>query len=290
MPMRFGLHLPTSGDFADVRLLAALARDAEAAGWDGFFVYDQVAPEGGAPLADPWIALCAIAAATTRLRLGPLVTPLPRRRPWKVAREAVSLDHLSGGRLVLGVGLGSAREEFDDLGEVAGPAVRAAMLDEALGVVAALWTGEPLAHRGAHYTIRTEGFRPTPMQVPRIPVWVGGTWPLKAPFRRAARWDGAFPHYREGGRPAMIPPEAVRDLVAFMARERGEAAPIARDRGGVPFEIVIRNKAPSGDPARDAATAAIYAEAGVTWWLEGVEGRHSVEAVQHCVHHGPPTR
>ncbi len=275
--MRFALHLPTAGDFADVRLLTALARDAEAAGWDGFFVYDQVAPVGGAPLVDPWIALAAIATATTRLRLGPLVTPLPRRRPWRLARETATLDHLADGRLVLGVGLGGAREEFDDLGEEADPAQRATMLDEALEVLMGLWSGERFAHHGAHYRVRTEGFRPRPVQAPRIPIWVAGTWPVKAPFRRAARWDGVFPHARDG----MITPEAVRELATFVSRQRAETAP---------FEVVIRNKAPSSDPRRDAERIALYARAGVTWWLEGVEGRASVAEVRCCARQGPPVR
>jgi alkanesulfonate monooxygenase SsuD/methylene tetrahydromethanopterin reductase-like flavin-dependent oxidoreductase (luciferase family) len=278
--MRFGLHLPTVGDFADVRLLAALARDAEVAGWDGFFIYDQVGAEDGTALVDPWIALAAIALATTGLRLGPLVTPLARRRPWKVARETATLDHLSQGRLVLGVGLGAAHDDVDERGS-ADPHIRAAMLDEALEVVMGLWRGEPYVHRGTHYALRTAGFRPAPRQAPRIPIWVGGTWPLTAPFRRAARWDGAFPHYRDGGRPAMMPLGAIRDLIAFVTRHRETPAP---------FEVVVRNKAPSGDRARDAAVAAAYAGAGVTWWLEGVEGRYSVEAVRACIRRGPPVR
>jgi alkanesulfonate monooxygenase SsuD/methylene tetrahydromethanopterin reductase-like flavin-dependent oxidoreductase (luciferase family) len=276
--VKFGIDLPTVGPYADVRLLTSLARDAEAVGWDGFFVYDQVAPEDGAPLVDPWIALTAIALATERLYFGPLVTPLARRRPWKVARETVTLDHLSGGRLILGVGLGGTPSEFDDLGEAA-PTVRAAMLDEALEVLAALWSGEPVSHGGRHYAVRTAGFRPRPVQVSRIPIWVGGTWPLKAPFRRAARWDGAFPHYRDGSGYPMMPLEAVRDILAFVAGQRAKTAP---------FDVVVRNKAPSGDNARDAATAAAYAGAGVTWWLEGVEGRDSAEAMQARIRQGPP--
>lgn len=277
--MRFGLHLPTSGEYADVGLLATLAREAEAAGWDGFFVYDQVAPAGGAPLVDPWIALTAIALATTRLRLGPLVTPLARRRPWKVAREAVTLDHLCAGRLVLGVGLGNVPEEFEHLGESADAAERAAMLDEGLEVLNGLWSGAPLAHRGAHYTVRTEGFHPRPLQAPRIPIWVGGVWPARAPFRRAARWDGVFPHFRHGDRSAMMPLEEARRVIDYIA---------ARRDGGAPFEVVLRNKATSGDSARDAALAADYARIGVTWWLEGVEGRAGVAAVRARIAQGPP--
>ena len=169
MRVNFGIDLPTYGEFADPRLLASLAREAEDAGWDGFFLYDQVAPERPLPLVDPWIALTAVALATTRLRLGTLVTPLPRRRPWKLARETVSLDHLSGGRLILGVGLGVSPEEFDDLGEEADLRTRAAMLDEALIVLTGLWSGEPFSHQGTHYTVRAAQFLPPPAAVAADP-------------------------------------------------------------------------------------------------------------------------
>jgi alkanesulfonate monooxygenase SsuD/methylene tetrahydromethanopterin reductase-like flavin-dependent oxidoreductase (luciferase family) len=277
--MHFGIDLPIAGEYADVRLLARLAREAEAAGWDGFFLYDQIASEAPKPVIDPWVALTAIALNTERIRFGPLVTPLARRRPWKVAREAVTLDRLSNGRMILGVGLGADRHEFDDLGEASDPKTRAAMLDEALDVLAGLWSGAPFSYDGRHYQVREALFVPPPIQRPSIPIWVGGIWPNRAPFRRAARWDGAFPHYRDAEGIRMMPVEQLRELLAFIAPLR----PAER-----PLEVILRNKAPSGDKGRDAAIAVSYAEAGLTWWLEGVEGRPRVDDVLRCIRQGPP--
>jgi alkanesulfonate monooxygenase SsuD/methylene tetrahydromethanopterin reductase-like flavin-dependent oxidoreductase (luciferase family) len=278
--MFFGIDLPAYGEFADVGALAALAREAEAAGWDGFFLYDQVAPERPLPLADPWIALTAAALATSRLRLGTLVTPLPRRRPWKVARETVTLDHLSGGRLILGVGLGISPEEFDDLGEETDLRVRAEMLDEALTVLTGLWRGEPFSHLGIHYRVRAAHFLPAPSQTPRIPIWVGGTWPVRAPFRRAARWDGVFPHYRdEHGAISPMPPAVLREMLGYIAAHRAGAAP---------FAVVLRGATPGDHPERAAEMIAPYRDAGLTWWLEGVGSGRDLAAVRARIRQGPP--
>ena len=277
--MFFGIDLPIAGEYADVRLLAGLAHEAEAAGWDGFFIYDQIASEQPKPVIDPWIALTAIALSTQRIRLGPLVTPLARRRPWKVAREAVTLDQFSNGRMILGVGLGADRHEFDDLDEAGDSKIRAAMLDEALDVLAGLWSGRPFSYSGEHYHVREALFLPPPVQQPRIPIWVGGIWPNRAPFRRAARWDGAFPHYHGAEGVRMMPVEQLSALLAFMRPLRASEQP---------FDLVLRNKAPSGDKARDAEIAASYAEAGLTWWLEGVEGRPRIDDIRRCIRQGPP--
>jgi alkanesulfonate monooxygenase SsuD/methylene tetrahydromethanopterin reductase-like flavin-dependent oxidoreductase (luciferase family) len=273
--MRFGIDLPTTGDYADVRLLAELAVEADRCGWDGFFVYDQVASEAPEPLVDPWIALTAIALATNSLRLGTLVTPLARRRPWKVAREAATLDRLSSGRLVLGVGLGAGAAEFDDLGEAADPRQRAAMLDEGLAILAGLWQGEPFDFAGHHYSLRRAHFLPTPHQQPRIPIWVGGIWPNVAPMRRAARWDGVFPHFRDG----MMPPDELGQLVTFVMSER------QRD---TPFDVVLRNKIGDIAENREAALVKEYAAAGLTWWLIGTECAPTVEAMAQRIRRGPP--
>lgn len=196
MTMRYGIELAPWGDYTAPRALAALARDAETAGWDGLFLWDAMLhDEQGLPKADPWIALAAVALGTERIRLGPMVTPLARRRPWHVAREAVTLDHLSGGRLILGVGLGDPSEgEFAWFGE---PGIdhrtRARMLEEGLAILAGLWRGEPFAHVGEYYTLHEMTFLPRPVQFPRIPVWVGGWWLNRAPLRRAVRWDGFHP-------------------------------------------------------------------------------------------------
>jgi alkanesulfonate monooxygenase SsuD/methylene tetrahydromethanopterin reductase-like flavin-dependent oxidoreductase (luciferase family) len=190
--MRHGVYLPNFDLFGEAGVLVELASLAEASGWDGFFIWDHLQWPDAEPAVDPWVALGAIAANTDRLRLGPMVTPLPRRDIVKLARETASVDRLSGGRLVLGVGLGwEGIPEWDSFGHEPDKRVRAEILDEGLDVLAALWSGEPVDHRGAHFQVVTPGMAP-PAQVPRVPVWVGGGWPATRPFRRAAQWDGVW--------------------------------------------------------------------------------------------------
>lgn len=254
--LRCGLYLPNFGPYGDVRTLADLAAEAEAAGWDGFFIWDHVARPLTIDVADPWVALTAIALRTARLRIGALVTPLARRRPWKVARETVSIDRLSAGRLVFGVGLGSGRRvEWDDLGETVDEHRRAEMLEEGLAIVSGLWRGEPFSFDGRHYHVRRAEFRPTPVQTPRVPVWVGGRWPHPRPFRRAARWDGMFPEFDAGTDEIA----ALHDAVEFVRRQR-------QDQG--PFDVVHATA-----PERGAERSA-FAAAGVTWWLARVDPRY----------------
>lgn len=275
-PLRTGIVLAPWGEFADPRVIAQLASDAEAAGWDGVFLWDAMLhdPEG-MPKADPWVALAAIAMRTERIRIGPLVTPLPRRRPWKVAREATTLDHLSGGRMVLGVGLGDpSDEEFAWFGE---PGVdhrtRARMLDEGLTILDGLWRGEPFAFDGEFYRLHEMTFLPRPVQTPRIPVWVGGWWPNPAPARRAARWDGIVP----GRLDRPLSPVDVRDLVHAVRRQRNAATP---------FDVVVAEV--SGDE-RGAVGERVraFAEAGATWWLEK-GGARPPGVIRALVRRGPP--
>src|SRR5260221_4489362 len=168
--MRYGLYLPNFGEFASARVLAQLVREAEDAGWDGFFLWDHVLTAAPVPFVDPWVALGAMALTTERIRLGPLVTPLPRRRPWKLAREAVTLDHLSGGRLVLGVGIGGDfwREFSGFGGEAVDDAERAALLDDGIEIITRLWSGELVTYEGARLRVDGVRFRPLPLQTPRI--------------------------------------------------------------------------------------------------------------------------
>ena len=286
--MRFAVYAPCFGPLADPAAVAALAVDAEAAGWDGFFVWDHLAMwwNRSEPVGDTSIALAAIAVATSRIRFGPLVTPLPRRRPHKVAREAVALDHLSGGRLILGVGLGSNRHEFEDLGEEEGLRARAGTLDEALEVLTGLWSGEPFEHRGSRYRVSGQ-FLPRPVQRPRIPIWVAGSWPKRAPFRRAARFDGALAVLAEPG-PFNTPPETVREIRDFVSGFRDPAAP---------FDIFVVNGNPQWDPDRDGAEVARYAGTGLTWWGEGIDpfrfgwepgGTWPASAIRERILAGPP--
>src|SRR5919205_466117 len=194
--MRSGLFMPLFDALADPALVARLSAEAEEAGWHGVFVWDNLRyVEPVVEVADPWITLAAMATATERIRLGPMVTPLARRRPVKVARETATLDRLSGGRLTLGVGLGSDRfaSEYSITGEELDDRRRASMLDESLEILAAAWSGEPVHHRGEHYTVDGMRFLPRPVQRPGVPVWVGGYPGKRRPLRRAARYQGFIP-------------------------------------------------------------------------------------------------
>jgi alkanesulfonate monooxygenase SsuD/methylene tetrahydromethanopterin reductase-like flavin-dependent oxidoreductase (luciferase family) len=260
--MRFGISLSTFGAYADPRLLADLAREAEDAGWDGCFVWDHIQFRWLQRVADPWVALTAVVLATKRIRIGTLVTPLYRRHPWKLARETVTLDHLSQGRMVLGVGLGSdIFSEISALGQPLDDQVRARMLDEGLAVLTGLWTGKAFSFAGTHFQVNEASFIPAPLQQPRIPIWVAGTWPRRPPFRRAARYDGVIPV--TGDIRSVLSPEQLGELVAYVARNR--------EGGNVEgFEVVYSANTPaeSGDQAREIMAA--YATAGATWWLESM--------------------
>jgi probable F420-dependent oxidoreductase len=275
-----GIVVPHFGEYSDPRVLAEMARKAEECGWDGFFVWDQITMDTPQDVSDPWIALALVANATRQIRLGTMVTPIPRRRPTTLARQTVTLDHLSGGRLILGVGLGAFQyEEFEALGDEPDQKIRAEMLDEGLEVLTGLWSGEQYAHEGKHYHIRSAQFLPTPVQTPRIPVWVAGIWPAKAPFRRAARWDGVMPGWDIMGGTKQSPQE-VRDMVAYIMSQRTSSAP---------FEVAHGGKTTGTDHDADAAEVRAYADAGVTWWLEDLNPwRGSLEAMKGRIGNGPP--
>jgi alkanesulfonate monooxygenase SsuD/methylene tetrahydromethanopterin reductase-like flavin-dependent oxidoreductase (luciferase family) len=290
LEMRYAIDIPNFGDFGDPRLVAEIARDAEAAGWDGMWVWDHVQRDAGVPYADPWVLLTAIAISTSRLRFGPMITPLPRRRPWLVAREAVTLDVLSGGRFVLGAGLGNPSREFTAFGEEADLRVRAAKLDEGLAIVDGLFRGLPFSFEGEYYRLRDVEFLPVPVQQPRVPIWLAATWPTRAPFRRAARWDGVWPIRRApDGNGILLSPEDVRAISRLIAEERAAAGLPAGHRAG-PYDILVAGITPFDDPARAAATAHEFAEAGATWWNERINAtaRGSQFEMRRRIDAGPP--
>lgn len=273
--MRFAVNVPNFGTgFGEVRTLVSLAQEAEAAGWDGFFIWDHLLwlrPENQ-PVAEPWVALTAIAAVTERIRLGPLVTPLPRRRPWQVARQAVTLDHLSGGRLVLGVGIGG--DWFGDYSSFSEPAddiTHGNQLDEALAVLLGLWSGEPFRYRGEHYTVNEVQFLPRPVQQPRIPIWVAGVWPGTKPFRRAARFEGVTPMTRQ--KKTMLTPEQIREMRAYVHQHR---------KSNELFDVII-----GGRRQLNEEQCAIYAAAGVTWYQLGIDEGEDVNSFRTRIRSGP---
>jgi alkanesulfonate monooxygenase SsuD/methylene tetrahydromethanopterin reductase-like flavin-dependent oxidoreductase (luciferase family) len=283
--MRYGINIPNFGSGGDPRVLVDLARRAENAGWDGFFVWDHVLvdPAWTLEIADPWIALAAVAQATSRIRLGPMVAAVPRQRPWMLARQTVSLDRLSGGRLILGVGLGwPSGAEFGHFGEETDVRRRAEMLDESLAILAGLWRGEPFAFAGEHYRVGEATFLPRPLQEPRIPVWVGSLRPgPEGPLRRAARWDGFYPASDD----AFVPLD-VFALDAARVRELRAAAGIPADE---PYDISAGGSTPAGDAAATAATVAGFEAAGATWWQEIVsDWLGGLEAIRARIEVGPP--
>lgn len=281
--MRVGLNMPNFAEFADPETFVGIARNAEAAGWDGVFVWDHINPfpAWGVPVADPWILLAAAAQATSRIRLGTMVTPLPRRRPWQLARETATLDVLSHGRLILGVGLGIPVEtEYEAFGEDGSLRTRAEKVDEALDVLAGLWSGEPYEHAGKHYRVAQTTFLPQTVQRPRVPIWVAATWPLERPLARAARWDGIAPLMLDAsGEYVSIEPEHVGAMAERVRELRGSLDG---------FDIVVSEEVTSSEPP-DPARLRAFAHAGLTWWCEGLSTRHlPVEAMRERVRQGPP--
>jgi alkanesulfonate monooxygenase SsuD/methylene tetrahydromethanopterin reductase-like flavin-dependent oxidoreductase (luciferase family) len=267
--VRYSLTLPIGGEAAHPRTLAGFAAAAEQAGWDAVFVEDYIVYQNrqDLPTYDPWIALAAMAVTTSRLRLGTMVTPIARRRPWKLAREAVTLDHLSGGRLILSVGVGDLEDfTYTAFGEEIDVRVRAAMVDEALEVLTGLWSGRPFSYLGRHFRVSEITCLPRPVQQPRIPVWIGGAFPGPGPLRRAARWDGAclYPSARAGsaedsGQPLL--PSQVTAIRQFIEAHRASADP---------FDIVAGGPARAPDPGRTRELIRQSAEAGATWYGEWV--------------------
>jgi hypothetical protein len=283
--MRYGVNLPNFGEYGDPRLLAELAHDAEEAGWDGVFIWDHILISPELVVTDPWIALAAMAMHTKRVVLGPLVTPLARRNPYTVAREVITLDHLSGGRVILGVGLGAPAEaEFEVFGEDGDPKVRAQKLDEALDVVAGLCSGQPFQYDGQFHQLPETTFSLKPVQPSGIPVWVAGYWPNKAPMRRGARWQGVYPVQPDNssGSLALVPisPEVAREIKSYIAEHRTTDEP---------FDVVISYDLPPRDAEYFVPTAQEFAEAGVTWLLqEFMPWESSVADARERIRQGPP--
>lgn len=285
--MRFSMNIPNYGDFADPRTVASLAVAAEEAGWDALFVWDHLLHTEGARRnhGDPWMLLTAAALATTRIRLGALVTPVPRRRPQQLARQVATLDRLSAGRVIFGAGMGGPlSDEYGRFGEPTDPSVLAERLDEGLGLLDRFWSGDTVTHHGRHYEADGVTLLPAPIQRPRPPVWIGGFWPNRPPMRRAARWDGAAPLFHSARHGHAPPVEEVRDLVAYVRKHR------VTDRPGAPFEFVVGGVSPC-DAARARDLLGPLSDAGVTWWDERRPMDDAVDRVDPVLRRaqqGPP--
>ncbi len=278
--MRFGVFLPPFAEFADARRLMQLAIDAEDAGWDGFFLWDHMLARPGMAVADAWVAMAAVATATTRVRIGALVTPMPRRRPQVLAREIATLDRLSGGRLIFGIGLGDdGWKEFSSFGDETEPVTRGEMLDELLEVVQRLLRGDAVHFAGRHYTVNTPAFQPTPLQDP-MPIWGAVRWPKRKPLQRIAKLQGCFPIFPDSESP---PPPDPADIVAIRSAllELGASPDI---------DIVVRYALSLQDPATIPETIASLEQAGVTWILDATTPGEDPDTVERIARGGPPIR
>ncbi|MEE9414656.1 MAG: LLM class flavin-dependent oxidoreductase [Acidimicrobiales bacterium] len=279
--LKFGMNASIADEFADAATLATLAHDAEIAGWDGFFIMDHlIRRKPWKPMIDPWIALTAIAIATTDIVVGPMVTPLPRRRPSVLARQTVTLDQLCKGRLRLGVGLGAPDDEFTRFGESADPKRRARVLDESLELLQLLWSGEPVTYHGEHVHAEDVHFLPRPHNG-QIPIWVAGGWPSKAPFRRAARYDGVWPI---SGDRSDLSIEDLADCVAAINQYRELAG--TSDK---PFEICYTMGTPITPNAESIDKIGRAKEAGMTWCIESLDTTElTFDQIRERIIAGPP--
>jgi alkanesulfonate monooxygenase SsuD/methylene tetrahydromethanopterin reductase-like flavin-dependent oxidoreductase (luciferase family) len=275
--MRYGFVLP----FCHPGQVRAAAAAAERAGWDGIFVWESIWGWDG------WVSLAAAATATERIRLGTMLTPLSRRKPWELAGQALSVDHLSGGRLTVSVGLGAVETGFAAFGEETDRRRRAELLDEGLEVVTGLWGGQPFEYRGRHYQVRPTDFLtpPPPVQRPRIPIWVVGAWPRPKSMARVLRYDGILPTVLgPAGQARNAEVDDVRALAGWVAERRPP--------GAGRFDVVVEGQTPAGDPQAAADTVRPWVQAGATWWIEGmwaVQGKpDEQEQVIERLAAGPP--
>lgn len=275
--MQYGFILP----HGDIHTLAELAHEAEVAGWDGVFYWDGIYIKEAGPMYDPWIVLAAMALRTDHVRLGLILTPPSRRRPWKLARETVTLDHLSGGRLILPVGLGALEDGgFSKVGEITDRKQRAELLDESLEILTGLWSGKPFSFQGKHYHVEEMTFLPPPIQSPRIPIWVVGAWPSEKSLQRVLRYDGLLPNKIAGGdAPAAITPEDIQAMKAYIEEHRSQTTL---------FDIVQEGETPGEDREQARAIVRPYAEAGATWWTESRWSFPPIEDLRRRIHQGPP--
>ncbi len=274
--MKYGFVLP----YGDARIAADYAREAELAGWDAFFVWE---PVWGV---DAWVALTAAAMQTERIRLGTMLSPLSRMRPWKLASEAATLDNLSGGRVILSVGLGAVDTGFAEFGEEAERKTRAELLDECLDIITGLWRGQPFSYDGKHYQVRPTEFKAPapPVQQPRIPIWVVGAWRRMKSMQRVLRYDGLLPNVlTDDGQHRQATPDDLRHMGVFIEANRTATTP---------FDIIMEGETPGEDPIAGGGIVNQWAQAGATWWIEALwnEPRNDegLKTVLKRIQQGPP--
>ncbi len=275
--MKYGFVLPRG----DARIVSDFAYEAEQSGWDGFFVWEPVWGN------DAWVCLTAAAMRTHRIRLGTMLTPSSRMRPWKLASETVTLDHLSNGRVILAVGLGAVDTGFEEFGEVTDRRARAELLDESLEIITRLWKAKPFDFDGNYYHVHLKKIggplgAPPPVQQPRIPIWVVGAWPRSKSMARVLRYDGLLPNMMgTDGKVLFSPPTPadLRDMAAFIHANRSTTTP---------FDIIMEGQTPGDDPVKAVAMVRPYVEAGATWWNEAMWDAKDDNDVLARIRQGPP--
>ncbi len=277
----YGLYVMNFGESSDPRVLVALAREAERIGWNGFFLTDALMyhVDGHEPVTDTFVGLAAVAARTNRIRIGTAVAVLPRRLPWQVARETATIDQLSNGRLILGVGIGGEADvEYGKFGQKTPPKILGERLDESLDIITGLWTGKEFSYHGKHYEIEKARFTPTPIQRPRVPIWIGGSWPNRPPFRRAARWDGIIPIKNE--KTIDLEPSDLTEIRTFVEKHRINKS--------MPLDVAVVGNAPSKDAIESRRLQ--YERQGITWWLKYLPAyRNSIKEMHEQIKEGPPS-
>ncbi|MBN1214870.1 MAG: LLM class flavin-dependent oxidoreductase [Candidatus Lokiarchaeota archaeon] len=280
--VKFGLNIPNFGSYSNINNLINLAITAEKAGWEGFFLWDHIYlstrleknKQIGIPFVDPWVALTAIAMVTKNMKIGTYVTPLPRRRPWKLAREVVSLDCLSRGRLILGIGLGAPDFEYEGFGEEKNIITRAKKCDEGLEIIKGLLSGKEFSYKGKFYTIKTVIFKPEPYNG-IIPIWIGGRWPNKKPLERASKYNGFCPISASSEK---LSPNDIEEIVNLIKSCRSDINN---------FDVVIAGELPLN---KTEAKKIIYPfiESGITWWLDSInDWRGTLEEMEEYISNGP---
>lgn len=271
--MQYGFIIP----MGDPQTIVQLTKEAEEAGWDGVFYYDAICIQNG-QMFDPWVIMTAMALNTRRVRLGAIVSPLSRRRPWKVARETMTLDHISNGRLVLPVGLGALDDGgFGKVGDAVDRKERAELLDESLEILTGLWSGQPFSYDGKHYHMQEMTFLPRPIQQPRIPIWVVGAWPSKKSMQRVTRYDGILPNKIPADSP--FTPDDIRGIKAYVEERRTLTTP---------FDIVWEGETPGNDRQQAIDIIGPFAEAGITWWTESRWTTSNLDVIRERINQGPP--
>jgi alkanesulfonate monooxygenase SsuD/methylene tetrahydromethanopterin reductase-like flavin-dependent oxidoreductase (luciferase family) len=281
--MQYGFVLPGG----EIRDFGEYAVAAEEAGWDALFLPDALGIETKNYPAfnwfDPWVMLAVMAERTERIKLGTMLTALPRRRPWKLAREVSTLDHVSNGRMILASGVGAAKDDggFYKVGEAMDLKVRAQLMDEGLEIVNGLWRGKPYSFSGQHYTVKKMTMLPRPLQKPRIPLWVVGVWPKQKSVNRALKWDGIIVQtYREDKRSMPVTtPDDIRDIKRYVEKHRKKRAP---------FEIITGVPTPGKNRQKAVAMVQPFLEAGATWWLDALWSANDKQATLTRIKQGPP--